>query len=407
MWLAVVALAATAGCSTQSGHGNPAAAGSAASSNGAGSSPSASASSTPQTPVAIESIATMSLPHTNIGPLALADSKAVFPFAADGGPDWNAVGVLDGTTNKERVAAHTEYDHGLISRTAATGDWLVWVDQSRRQSDADLNVLWRIHALNTGTGQEKLLASNGEQPDPYVPVVHAGDGYVFWTEPEADRSARETVWSPGWTRPRTLLSHVEMTPGSETAANGHLVYLSKAAPDVRHGRRHTIGGDCWTTPLDGSGTPTPLSHTALAMGCAATRDGELVWSEHIDPQQRPLPDDGLLDDPYKMQTITSAALTADSRVAGGASGTPGTDAPARLLHRGYISFGYPVAGSGFAVWRAQSGRVVVRALSSTHQALLPSSVDSLSVASDGGDLLGYVSTRGKTDTITLTRVVIQ
>ena len=89
---------------------------------------------------------------------------------------------------------------------------------------------------------------------------------MFWTQAEADRTAREYIWKAGAGAPRTALRHVEMTPGSETAADGQLIYLSRAAG--RH-KGHTVGGDCWTVPLDGHAPPKPLTHTALAMGCAA------------------------------------------------------------------------------------------------------------------------------------------
>ncbi len=231
--------------------------------------------------------------------MALDADRVVFPLADEGGADWRSVGVLDVGAHTQQVVAHSEFPQGLVNWVAGTGDWVAWVDQSRRQSDSDPNVLWRVRAKNLATGEERLLAGNGTTGDPFVPRVHGDAGFFYWTEAEADRSARELTWTAAWPRPRAILRHAEMTPGSETAADDALVYLSRAATGKKG---HTVGGDCWTVPLDGSGRPQPLTHTALAMGCAVSDDGDLVWSEHIDPHTRPLPDDGVLDDPYKMQT---------------------------------------------------------------------------------------------------------
>lgn len=146
-------------------------------------------------------------------------------------------------------------------------------------------MLWRVWAANASSGHKRLLSSNGNTPDPFVPQVHASDGYVFWTQAEADRTAREYIWKVGSGAPRAALRHVEMTPGSETAADGKLVYLSRAAG--RH-KGHTVGGDCWAVPLDGHGPAKPLTHTALALGCAA-HAGRLVWFQHIDPSRSRCP----------------------------------------------------------------------------------------------------------------------
>jgi hypothetical protein len=316
--------------------------------------------------------------------MAVSGGRVVYPYA-DRGTDWTRVAVLDPRTGKASDVAHSAFEHGLVNWVGGTGSWVAWVDQSRRQSDSDPDVLWRVHALDTASGTTRLLASNGDRPDPFVPIVHGGDGYLFWTQAEADRTAREVVWRPGRSAARTLLSHAELSPGSETAADGQLVYLGRAAPDAAHGRRHTVGGDCWTVPLDGRDGPAPLTHTALAMGCAASQDGHLVWSEHIDPSQRPLPPDGVLDDPYSIWAATNGQR-------------------AHRLHRGYVAFGSPRAGTGYSLWRAQTGRVVVRALGSKEQLTLPADADPLTVTTDGGDMLAYAARRGGSTTVTLVRV---
>lgn len=269
----------------------------------------------------------------DVGPIALDGTTVIYAFADPGSTDWTHVGVADTQTGTERVVADSAWPDGLINWVAGAGDWIAWVDQSARQSDAQPFVLWAVHAQNMATGEEVILATNGDLPDPFVPVVHGQDGYAFWTEAEPDRTAREMIWKPGWDKPRTLLQHAEMTPGSETATDGMLVFLSH--PATAH-RGRTVGGDCWAVPLDGSGSPRPLTHTALAMGCAAS-DGWLAWSLHIDPKNRPLPPDGVLDKPYEVfvRRLNGKAL---------------------LLHRGYLSTGYPDVGDGFVAWTSGADR---------------------------------------------------
>jgi hypothetical protein len=97
--------------------------------------------------------------------------------------------------------------------------------------------------------------------------------------------------------------------------------------------------------IDGHGGPHPLTHTALAMGCAAS-DGCLVWSEHIDLNRRPLPADGVLDDPYRIVV---------SRLDGTRQ---------KVLHRGYLATGCPIIGNDFVTLQTGNS-AVVHALTST------------------------------------------
>jgi hypothetical protein len=245
-------------------------------------------------------------------------------------------------------------------------------------------VLWRVWAVNASSGQKRLLSSNGNTPDPFVPQVHAADGYVFWTQAEADRTAREYIWKVGSGAPRAALRHVEMTPGSETAAYGQLVYLSRAA--TRH-KGHTVGGDCWAVPLDGRGPAKPLTHTALAMGCAV-HAGWLVWFQHIDPKQKPLPPDGVLDDPYQVVA---------SKIDGSQQKT---------LHRGYLSAGYPVVGDRFVTWPTGSS-ALVQSLSSSARTSLPRGLNSTTLQAGDGSRLAYVSTVGGSTVIHVATVTVE
>ncbi len=173
------------------------------------------------------------------------------------------------------------------------------------------------------------------------------------------------------------------TPGSESAAGGGLVYLGPAGT---HAHGHTVGGDCWSVPLDGSRSPRPLTRTALAMGCAAGA-ASLVWSEHVDPDG-PVPADGLLDDPFQIHT------------------SPLADGPDRLLHEGYLPTGYPLAGADVVLWHGADGRAVVHSLDSDAAARLPSRAGGY-LASDGEHLVAGSTARGDGTSLRVVRVTLR
>lgn len=335
----VALVAALAGCGS-GGSDRPAS----LSSPGRGSA-SPSAPATPSGPLALHEVAEVKAPG-DVGPVALGEDTVAFPYA-EGASTWTKVGVARFGETTPSVVASSEWPHGLINWVATTGDWVVYVDQSAEQSDTAPRVLWRIHAVDTKTHQRVLLASNGQTPDPYVPIARGADGWFFWTSAETDNSARESVWRAGWKQPKDLLRHTEMTPGTETLADGRLVYLG---PNGTGAKGHTVGGDCWSVPITG-GRPEPLTRTALAMGCVTGGDA-LVWTQHIEAHPKPMPADGVLDDPY---TVWTQPLD---------GGSP------RMLTRGYIEDSYPLAGDGFASWNP-GGRPVVRSLSSTRKVGIP------------------------------------
>lgn len=377
-WAAAAALvAATAGCSTQSHDVNERTAGSAAAS------PSASASA-PGPAISVSTAATFRIPQGSVGPLAIDAGKVAFPFSDDGSENWNKIAVGDLSTQQSKLVAQSSWPRGFINWVAVSGDWVAWVEQSSRQSDNDPNVLWEVWAVNLDTGKKKQLASNGATPDPYVPQVHAADGYVFWTQAEPDRSAQELAWKVGSAAPRQLLRHAEMTPGSESAAGGQLIYLSRAAGE-HHG--HTVGGDCWTVPLNGHGAAKPLTHTALAMGCAASGD-QLVWTQHIDPNQKPLPEDGVLDNPY---------MVVASKIDGTAK---------KILHRGYLSMGYPVAADDFTVLPVGNS-LRVQAISSQARTRLPRGTIAPSVRAGDGDVLAFTTAGADETTVQVVTVSVR
>jgi hypothetical protein len=225
---------------------------------------------------------------------------------------------------------------------------VVYVDQSAKQSDADPRVSWRVIAIDTQTDRRLELSSNGSEPDPYVPELQTQDGFVFWTQAEADRSALEMLWRPDWEQPRVVVRHTEMTPGGASIDDDHLVYLGPAATGAT---RRTAGGDCWSVPLAG-GTPQPLTRTALAMSCEAA-DGDLVWTTHIDPGTEEQPSDGILDDPYELWAQAG-------------------DHVPRLLERGYFPLTRPAVADGYVAWRTYEQRLVVQSIADpTRQAQAP------------------------------------
>jgi len=126
-----------------------------------------------------------------------------------------------------------------------------------------------------------------------------------------------------------------MTPGSESIANGRIVYLG---PNGKGLTQQTTGGDCWSVPLSG-GTPTALTHAALAMSCAASRSG-LVWSQHIEDHPVQTPAVGLGDDPHTLWM------------------RPWGGVPQLLQRQAYIQDYSPIAGDGWASWVPHLRRVV-------------------------------------------------
>lgn len=319
------------------------------------------------------------------GPLLkLFGHKVVLPAAG-----WQSrredqrVVVIDIHSGKESTVAHTQWRRGLINWAVGSGNWVAWVDQSRRPSDFFYNVLWRVWAKNVLTGERRLLGSNKRTPDPYVPQVLAGDGYIFWAQARRDHSAQEFVWKPGGAQPFTLPRTVNVAAGTETASGGYLTYLGKSAnPRPRYSK----GGDCWTVPMTG-GRPRALTHTGLAMGCAAS-DRWLVWSQHIDPYTQHPPPDGIADDPY---TYWAESIRRQEP---------------RRLHKGYTASRYPVVGPGYGSWEPRKAAFVVHSVTSNAKAFLaPNGVGGLPSSSASGHLFAY-ATAHQPRIIRVVRIVV-
>lgn len=306
------------------------------------------------------------------GPLLnLFGHRVALPAAEPrSGREDQRVVVIDIRTGKESTVARTQWRQGLINWAVGSGRWVAWVDQSRRQSDFSFNVLWRVWAKNLRTNERRLLASNADIPDPFVPQVVSGDGYIFWAQARKHLRAQEFAWKPGAAQPMRLSQAVNVATGTETASDGYLTYLGESASPRP---RYSKGGDCWRVPITG-GRPRALTHTGLAMGCAAN-DGWLVWSQHIDPYTAQPPADGIADDPYTYW----AEFVAKPQP--------------RRLHKGYTSSRYPVAGPGYGSWEPREAAFVVHSVTSNAKVFLaPNGVGGLPSSSASGHLFAYTTT---------------
>jgi hypothetical protein len=320
--------------------------------------PSASAAATadtspPSTPPAADGAPTFRglfdvTTNESIGPVTVDGDSIVAPMSVSRDGRWSVVGLADASNPGLRDVAQTEFDHGFINWATKSGDWIGWVDQSAEQSDQSPNVLWRVHVLNLLTADTEVIDSNGQFADPFVPRIKAQGGLFFWTRAESDGSARERLWTPSTSRVTDIFRHREMTPTSETLAGAQLVYLGPASTPHTG---HTVGGDCWAQPLAG-GDPVALTHTALALGCTASGD-HLVWTRHIDAEHDPVPQDGVLENPYQVLVQPLA------------EGEP------TVLHTGYLAMGYPTASQNFTVWPLGTRRPVVTKLSDQTQLNFP------------------------------------
>lgn len=264
-------------------------------------------------------------------------NRLVYGARQPGDLDDASVMSLELQSGARSRVGHSEFRHGLVNWAGASGAWTIFTDQSHIQGNGPARVLWRVVAVNPALHERRILQSNGEKPDPWVPWLGSRDDYVYWSSAESDarRTAREWIWRYDWPRPRSILRHAELAPGSESIGGGSMVYLG---PQATTAPRKHVGGDCWRVPLTG-GSPEPLTHTGLADGCAT--DGTwLVWETLIPPDTSPTPEEGLLDDPYEVW-----AQRIDK-------GVP------ELLHRGYIQGGWPLVQSGFAVYQSDSGPVI-------------------------------------------------
>lgn len=304
-------------------------------------------------------------------PYSLDGSVVTFPSSSPG-RYLDQVEQVDVESGSRSVVARTAFPRGFINWAVGTGEWVVYADQSRRQSDGAPRVLWRVLAQHTATGERRVLASNGDTPDPFVPRVFSAQGYVYWSSAEPDRTARETLWRPAWPAPRPLLEREMFVPASETIADGWLYYQD----DPAHPHPDPLAADCWRIPLSG-GKPEPVTDSAFVMSCHPQGD-RLAWTEHIDPATEEPPAGGVVDDPYELWT----------REVGGKP---------TLLHRGYFGWGGPVVAGDFTIWSDWSGHTKITSLRRPDISTTVADDAPRELALVDGDRIVILTTKGGTD----------
>jgi len=305
---------------------------------------------------------------------------------------------LDLATGEHSVLARSEWNAGEIYRLTAVGPWLVWVDEQPQSShgagppQASPKVMWRIWAENQSTGRKILLGSSGDSVVPGAPVVRGGEGYVAWAIPDQMKASgayewQEFLWKPSWSAPRTLFRHTLMAPGTETFADGNLIFLG---PAYNYSGAHTVGGDCWSFPLDGSGAGMVLTHTALVEGCAG-EGSNLVFTEHIDPAMGSgarVKDAG--ENPYELVTMSLAS--------------PSTE---RVIHEGSMNMGgAPVVGTGFTWWVPFGDPEISSLTASAHITVSTDGSPFDWLAAAGGDMVAYFNGKGAKSRLVVAKVSI-
>lgn len=304
----------------------------------------------------------------SVGPGAINEAGDVaWTEGPKRGTENRVVLLRHGSSTPETVAASAWRD-GLINWVALTRSWMVYVDQSAVQGDTAPNVDWVIHANNLETKQ-KLVLARSPRANPWVPWIAAGAGGVTWATASPSRNADLWRWVPGTpvSAIQKVLSDSELTPDDLTPTKEGIVYLG---PNGKGIRDHTLGGDCWIAPYDGS-TPRALTHTALGMSCAVGGNS-LVYSLHIDPS-RTTPEE-MADDPYEIWT---QPLDGSRK--------------AQRLEQGYVQ-GRPSVGDRYLTWVGQNGRIVATPDGSQRQVV--STVEGAGVgAGVGPDMFFFSSTQ--------------
>lgn len=307
------------------------------------------------------------------GPFSLNGTTVTFPSASGRhGEVEDQVERVDARTGARVLAATTSFPRGFINWAVSNGPWTVYTDQSQEQGEGGrADVLWRVIATNTRTHENRVLASNRDKPDPFVPRPFSTGGYVYWSSAEPDRSARETLWKPQWPRPRPLLEHESFVPGSETIDGDWLYFL--AGPS-RSTSGNDTGTDCWRIRLDGTDRE-PVTRSGLALSCMPHGD-LLLWDDHVDPSVVPFESPEYSDNPYALWVATLGT------------------APFKL-HEGHYYWSGPLIGHDFLAWSPADG-LGPRIMSLSHPSLtkaLPGRLATNPILVEGGNVV--VLTWGK------------
>lgn len=309
------------------------------------------------------------------GPIAMDRDRIVFPMAAGKGDRWDVVAST--ASGRQQQVARSSFPHGLIYAAVPVGDWTVYVDQSALQTDAKMDVLWRIRAINADTHATKTLRSNGRHPDPFVPSLGSGQGAAVWTTAEKDRSARLSMWRPTWASPRDVLRRARLQPDTARLAGSSVTYVGAAVNETPG----VDGSDCWKAGM-GRSKPVPLTNTGRVIDCAVDGDA-IVWTSHIDPHTQNPPDTGVNANPYELW-----ARQGNGR--------------ARLLHQGYFSE-YPFwVAHGLVAWVDLDDNVIVSRMSDGKQILhLPQASPAIVPVTGDGDTVAVVSGTGSETSVEL------
>ncbi len=345
----------------------------------------------PTASISLEPVQRFDLGKREAWPFALTPTGVLAPVTSIGGASAEQVWLLDLATGGQSVVARTEWPGGAIGGVAAAGQWAVWVDMKRVQTDSPpWGVLWKIWAKNLATDQQILLDTNGTATDvsfsASAPRLISGDGYVGWAKPGDDGFVRQLVWRAGWASPRTLSLQLQGFIGASAIVDGKLIFRLLSDVEWRLDRGL---GDCWSSPIDGSEAPQSLTHSGLVRSCKMTGT-DLVWTEHIDPKtNRKALVSKAGDYPYKLMTLS---LTDPS-------------AP-RAIHQGIMQMGPPIVGTDFTWW-VPFGAPVISSLTSPAQvAVKGANRDFIRVVAADGQLVAYqLRTKSQRTIISVARVV--
>lgn len=150
---------------------------------------------------------------TNVGPVVLSGTTAIFPFTDrhQGSPD--ALGSLSLRTGKRRVLARSQFPGGSILGAVRAGSDVVYVEESSRGLESPGSAQWRVIALRA----HRVLASSGNRKDTMSPDLTAIDGAAVWTvySEHGGGVGHAFGWKPGGrVAPRDALpgDEVECTP---------------------------------------------------------------------------------------------------------------------------------------------------------------------------------------------------
>ncbi|HEY4267292.1 MAG TPA: hypothetical protein VGM94_03775 [Galbitalea sp.] len=260
-----------------------------------------------------------------VGWVGYAANRLVYAKSPTADGPRSTVFSRDLTTGQTSLVARSGFAHGMFAGAVAVGSWTVVVDQTGWRSPEDPRARWRVIAIDSRSHRRVVLATSGRGVTALIPVLKASDGLAYWTSAEADRSARESVWRAGWSKPRLLLRNAQMVPASESVGNDSMSFVG---PGAKPGAT-LASADCWQIPITG-GHPGPWTTSGLAMSCSADGPNE-AWTEHIEAHPKKVPAEGMSDEPYRLWL----------RIGGSAP---------RLVSQGYMSTLAPLIIGRVLVW---------------------------------------------------------